>query len=187
MKKLLYTLMCCCTLISCTDLEPERYDAINPGFFPKTEKDAEALITGGVYAPFRCDNYSGIFNVATGVQIIGDMSTDLAVCCWVNDAWIPLTSHNWTPNHQYSTINYTNYAKYLGTRTFTRERISGVEMADNVKARLLKNDGTFVKKPASVTPVISQEVFMKEALKAERPVIPQKKPSLFKRIRKALR
>lgn len=35
MKKLLYTLMCCCTLISCTDLEPERYDAINPGFFPK--------------------------------------------------------------------------------------------------------------------------------------------------------
>ena len=62
MKKLLYTLMCCCTLISCTDLEPERYDAINPGFFPKTEKDAEALITGGVYAPFRCDNYSGIFN-----------------------------------------------------------------------------------------------------------------------------
>ena len=91
MKKLLYTLMCCCTLISCTDLEPERYDAINPGFFPKTEKDAEALITGGVYAPFRCDNYSGIFNVATGVQIIGDMSTDLAVCCWVNDAWIPLS------------------------------------------------------------------------------------------------
>ena len=62
MKKLLYTLMCCCTLISCTDLEPERYDAINPGFFPKTEKDAEALITGGVYAPFlqrgnRCTDY----------------------------------------------------------------------------------------------------------------------------------
>ena len=97
MKKLLYTLMCCCALSSCTDLEPERYDAINPGFFPKTEKDAEALVTGGVYAPFRCDNYSGIFNVASGVQIIGDMSTDIAVCCWVNDAWIPLTSHNWTP------------------------------------------------------------------------------------------
>ena len=85
MKKLLYTLMCCCTLISCTDLEPERYDAINPGFFPKTEKDAEALITGGVYAPFRCDNYSGIFNVATGVfdnklhqlcQISGDNDID---------------------------------------------------------------------------------------------------------------
>ena len=66
-------------------------------------------------------------------------------------------------------------------------RMLEIMLADNVKARLLKNDGTFVKKPASVTPVISQEVFMKEALKAERPVIPQKKPSLFKRIRKALR
>lgn len=136
MKKLLYILMCCCALSSCTNLDPERYDAINPDFFPKTEKDAEALVTAGVYAPFRCDNYSGLFNVATGVQIIGDMSTDIAVCCWVNDAWIPLTSHNWTPNHQYCTQNYKNYAKYLGTMTLTLDRISKVELSDEAQKRM---------------------------------------------------
>lgn len=38
MKKLLYTLMCCCALSSCTDLEPERYDAINPGFSRKQRR-----------------------------------------------------------------------------------------------------------------------------------------------------
>ena len=53
MKKLLYTVMCCCALASCTNLDSERYDAINPDFFPTNEKDAEALVVGGVYAPFR--------------------------------------------------------------------------------------------------------------------------------------
>ena len=40
MKKLLYTVMCCCALASCTNLDSERYDAINPDFFPTNEKDA---------------------------------------------------------------------------------------------------------------------------------------------------
>lgn len=44
MKKLLYTVMCCCALASCTNLDSERYDAINPDFFPTNEKDAEALV-----------------------------------------------------------------------------------------------------------------------------------------------
>ena len=46
MKKLLYTVMCCCALASCTNLDSERYDAINPDFFPTNEKDAEALVVG---------------------------------------------------------------------------------------------------------------------------------------------
>ena len=112
MKKLLYTVMCCCALASCTNLDSERYDAINPDFFPTNEKDAEALVVGGVYAPFRSAEYSGVFSTAHSFQVIGDMSTDIAVCCWVNDSWIPLTTHNWTPNHSYTTLNYTDYAKY---------------------------------------------------------------------------
>lgn len=51
---------------------------------------------GGVYAPFRSAEYSGVFSTAHSFQVIGDMSTDIAVCCWVNDSWIPLTTHNWT-------------------------------------------------------------------------------------------
>lgn len=130
MKKLLYTLLCCCTFFSCTDLEPENYSDINPGIFPTNEKDAEALVVAGVYGTFRSSFYDGIFNVASGIQIIGDMSTDVGVCCWVNDAWIPLTTHNWTSNHDYTTRNYTNYAKDLGKMTLTLDRISGIEMPD---------------------------------------------------------
>ena len=137
MKKLLYTVMCCCALASCTNLDSERYDAINPDFFPTNEKDAEALVVGGVYAPFRSAEYSGVFSTAHSFQVIGDMSTDIAVCCWVNDSWIPLTTHNWTPNHSYTTLNYTDYAKYLGTMTLTLDRISNVEMSDEKKALLV--------------------------------------------------
>ena len=43
MKKLLYTVMCCCALASCTNLDSERYDTINPDFFPTNEKDGRCL------------------------------------------------------------------------------------------------------------------------------------------------
>lgn len=135
MKKIIVTLLSIC-LISCTNLDSERYDTINPGFFPNTEKDAEALVTAGVYAPFRSAGYDGIFNCASGVQIIGDMTTDLAVCGWINEAWTPLTHHNWTPNHFRSGENYNSFAKYLGTMTLTLDRIANVKMNDEVKNRM---------------------------------------------------
>lgn len=137
MKKLLYSALCCLTLASCTNLESERYDAIIPDFFPTNANDAEALVVGGVYAPFRSSSYSGVFSCAHSFQVIGDMSTDIAVCCWVDDSWIPLTTHNWTPNHAYTTLNYTDYAKYLGTMILTLDRISKVNMDEQEKALLL--------------------------------------------------
>lgn len=58
-----------------------------------------------------------------------------------------------------------------------------VMLADNVKARLLKSDGTLVKKPVTGRPVISQEVFMEEAMNAERPRAIEEKRSIFKKVR----
>ena len=58
-----------------------------------------------------------------------------------------------------------------------------VMLADNVKARLLKSDGTLVKKPVTARPVISQEVFMEEAMNAERPRAIEEKRSIFKKVR----
>ncbi|KKB55454.1 RagB/SusD family nutrient uptake outer membrane protein [Parabacteroides gordonii] len=135
MKKIIYVLLSF-YFVSCTNLDSERYDTINPGFFPNTEKDADALITASVYAPFRNSDYNGIFNCASGIQIIGDMTTDLAVCCWINDAWTPLTHHNWTANHSYTTTQYTNYVKFLGTMTLTQERIANVTMSDEARSRM---------------------------------------------------
>lgn len=137
MRNFIYTLLCSCALYSCTNLESERYDSINPDFFPVTEKDAEALVTAGVYAPFRNNGYAGIFNCASGIQIVGDMTTDVASCCWVNNVWTPLTTHNWTPIHGHVSGIYTNYAKYLGTMTLTLDRISGVEMSEEIEAKLV--------------------------------------------------
>ena len=131
MRNLLYTVLCCLIFVSCTNLESERYDAINPDFFPVNEDDAEALVVGGVYAAFRSS--SGVFYCAYGLQIIGDMTTDVASCCWVNNSWIPLTTHNWTPTHQYATINYTNYINYIGTMILTLDRVSKVEMPEEKK------------------------------------------------------
>lgn len=136
MKKLLYTLMCSCALSSCVNLEPERYDAINPGIFPTTEKDADALITAGVYGTFRCASYGGIFNVASGVQIIGDMTTDVSHCLWGGGVWNPLMSHSWTPDHEYAAMNYKNFAKNLGTMTLTMDRIAKTPMSDEARTRM---------------------------------------------------
>ena len=52
-----------------------------------------------------------------------------------------------------------------------------------MKARLLKSDGTLVKKPVTGRPVISQEVFMEEAMNAERPRAIEEKRSIFKKVR----
>lgn len=136
MKKI-YMLLCTTLLgvSSCTDLDPEDFSQINPGIFPTTEKDVMALMTANVYGTFRNNNYGGIFNNASGVQTIGEMSTDVAACCWGGTAWIPLQQHNWDSNHQYSTLNYSNYAKDLGKMLLVQDRIKDVPMAENQKKR----------------------------------------------------
>ena len=53
MKKLLYILLFFIPVVGCTNLDSEMYDVINPTIFPKTEEDAEALVTAAAYAPFR--------------------------------------------------------------------------------------------------------------------------------------
>lgn len=44
MKKLLYTVMCCCALASCTNLDSERYDAINPDFSRRMKRMRRRLL-----------------------------------------------------------------------------------------------------------------------------------------------
>ena len=120
---------------SCMDLEPEDYSQINTTIFPQTEKDALALMTANVYATFRNNSYGGIFNNASGVQTIGEMTTDVAACCWGGTAWVPLQQHIWDSNHDYSIMNYRNYAKDLGKMLLTQDRIKDVPMDEGIKAR----------------------------------------------------
>lgn len=62
-----------------------------------------------------------------------------------------------------------------------------IMLADNVKARQMISDGTYIKKNAEGTKVCAQEEFMKRALNAERPVIKHEKNTLFGKLRKFLK
>lgn len=59
-----------------------------------------------------------------------------------------------------------------------------VMLSDNVKARLLKNDGTFVKKVQTSDRTSAQEVFMQEVMKAERAKAAEPKATLWSTIQK---
>lgn len=120
---------------SCMDLEPEDYSNINTTIFPTTEQDALALVTANVYATFTNNSYSGIFTNASGVETIGEMTTDIGACCWNNDSWIPLQNFTWLPTHEYTTINYTRHAPSLGKMLLTQDRIKDVPMSDEAKER----------------------------------------------------
>lgn len=66
-------------------------------------------------------------------------------------------------------------------------RSLNVMLADNVKARMMQSDGTYQKKEVSEKIINSQEVFMKEALRAKRPQQIVEKPSFLKRLRRFFR
>lgn len=120
---------------SCLNLESEIYDVINPTIFPQTEQDAYALVNA-CYLPFRSNWYGGIFTVASGgIQIIGDMSTDLGQCQWGENSWGPALYHNWDANEPYVGRFY-EYTRDIGKFTITIDRISKIEMNAEKKARL---------------------------------------------------
>nr|WP_129729412.1 RagB/SusD family nutrient uptake outer membrane protein [Parabacteroides goldsteinii] len=134
---LLSSLLLSILFFSCTNLESEMYDTINPGIFPKNQKDAEALVTSAAYSPFRSAGYSGIFQVAaSGVQIIGDMTTDLGECQWSDSWWPDMLNFNFTTSSQRIGTLY-DYMKDISKMTLTIERIKDVPMPEDVKERLI--------------------------------------------------
>lgn len=119
---------------SCTNLESEMYNVINPNFFPKSEKDAEALVTAAAYGPFRSDYYSGIFSVASGgIQTITEMTTDLADCQWNDVIWPDVLMQNFTSNSPGVTQFYSNYVREISKMTMAMDRISNVPMSEETR------------------------------------------------------
>ena len=73
---------------SCTNLESEMYNVINPGIFPINEDDANSLVTSAAYAPFRSNWYSGLYASSQGgIHVISDMSSDIGDCQWNDAVW----------------------------------------------------------------------------------------------------
>lgn len=138
MKKLIYIAIA--TIIffsSCTNLESEMFDVINPGIFPENEQDADALVTSAAYAPFRSAGYSGIFTVASGgIQIITDMTTDIGECQWNDSYWPDVIYQNFTPNSDCLIKFYKDHLREISKMTLTMDRISQIEMSEEIKIRM---------------------------------------------------
>lgn len=103
-NKFIYVLAACAGLLgstACTDLDSNVYSAYNTSIFPQNEEDVNALLVGGVYAPFRSDRFEGLFCTSNrGVQIYNDMCTDLGDCRWQDVYWFDLINVNFNTNHK---------------------------------------------------------------------------------------
>lgn len=136
MKKIIAGVLFTISCVSCVNLESEMYDTINLDMFPKTGSDAEALVTSAAYSPFRSNFYDGIFtNAADGIQIMGDMTTDLGYCQWTDSWWPDMLNFNFTVNSERIGTPYI-YVRDISKMTLTIDRIKDIPMDDNLKARL---------------------------------------------------
>lgn len=127
----------CALCPSCTDLEYEMYDVINPGIFPTNEKDADALVTAAAYGPFRSDGYSGLYNSAYGgIHVFTEMTTDIGYCQWADATWPDMLQFNFTPTSPAISECYAWYINNISRMTVTFDRIASVPMDASVKARM---------------------------------------------------
>lgn len=122
---------------SCTNLESEMYNVINPGIFPTNEEDARSLVTSAAYAPFRSSGYSGLYASSQGgIHVISDMTSDIGDCQWNDAVWPDMISMNFTANSFGVTDAYKTYIRDISKMTITMERIANVPMKEEVKAQL---------------------------------------------------
>lgn len=106
---LLLSLLSSVAFSSC-ELQSEVYDKISTSVFPTNEADVDALLVGSVYAPFRNNQYEGLFTINNrGVQIWNDMCTDLMTCRWNDSWWYDMIYVNYNVrNHESSGLQYSN-------------------------------------------------------------------------------
>lgn len=142
MKKIIYIFSLFITVIgllgSCINLESESYDSINTTIFPTNADDADALVIAAAYGPFRADGYSGLFQCAKGgLASNTDMSTDLLDCKWGDSWWPAVLQLNFTATSDIPTSFYGTWANHIGKMTLTLDRISGIDMKEEEKTRLI--------------------------------------------------
>lgn len=142
MKKIIHSVWLSVTLltVSCTNLESEMYDVINPDIFPKTEADAEALVTGQVYASFKGGTWGqGLFNVGSdGLVVATEMTTDIGDCQWNADVWTDLINVNFrstSPGN--GPTQFYGYLRNISKMTMTIETIEGASIPEATKKRLI--------------------------------------------------
>lgn len=135
--RLIYTVLSGCLLTglntSC-ELVSENYGEINTSIFPKTEADADAIVTSAAYSPFKNHFYGGIFNVATGILIVSDEASDYGMCNW---GWDHINYANWTINDTWLTTEHYGYANNISKMTLTIDRLNQIDMDETLKQQYI--------------------------------------------------
>lgn len=131
---ILYCLLFVLFGVSCTDLHEQEYDIISTSIFPKTEEDADALVTDAAYGPFRSDWYSGLFASSWGgIHVLTDMTTDIGYCQWNDVVWPDLLTVNFKANNNGASSEYGWYIDDIGRMTETIERLKGIDMNEDTR------------------------------------------------------
>jgi hypothetical protein len=120
-------------------LESELYDDISATVYPATERDAKDIITSNVYGAFQNSGYYGLFNASTGVQINTDIASDYGYCSWDDGgSWRRLMSASYGPADTRNATNiWRDYLNYISKMTLTIDRISGMDISEQVKKQLI--------------------------------------------------
>jgi hypothetical protein len=111
------------------------YDSINPSIFPKTAKDAEALVTGCTYHVLYSNEYDGIFTVASGgILVSSDLASDYGECAWRDRE--PVLYARWLIGNGYLNTSW-GYTKYISSITLNMDRVDAIAMDENLKNRYI--------------------------------------------------
>lgn len=131
--------LCVAIVASACTLDSVRYGSINQTMFPMNADDCDALVVGNAYTPFRSKSYDGLFACNhDGVHVLGDMTTDIGYCVWSDSYWPELLTFNFDPTQTHGVVKlYRNNINNITKMTQTLKRIENVQMADELKARMM--------------------------------------------------
>jgi hypothetical protein len=138
MKKIsIYIILLVTVILQGCELETERYDAITPLLFPKTAKDADALVTGSCYNIFRAS--WGNFNCpSTGIHMLGEQASDIGEMTSRDREM--LLYGRWVVSSHYimnAIFDHWKWTKNISGMILAIDRIEQIDMDEAHKNRLI--------------------------------------------------
>jgi hypothetical protein len=135
-----YTALALFALITFTgcELKSEIYSAINPTIYPTTARDARDLVTANAYSVFKNGDYDGLYNVATGIILTSDMTSDYALCSWGDGGnWERLNFAAYTPNDTRNATHGWDFSNNISKMELTIERIQEIDFDETLKKQYI--------------------------------------------------
>lgn len=140
MKNTYYIFLAAISLLlgACTSLTEKEYDIIGENIFPKTEEDADGIVTAAAYGPFVSNWYDGLYTVASGgIIATTELTTDIGYCQWNDPVWNDLQNVNFTSNSNGCINTYSKYNNSLSKMTQAIERINALNIKEETKSRYI--------------------------------------------------